>query len=424
MTYFDGYLAPWLLSFGLLAFLSAMEIAFLSSDKLQFAVNKKDKGPYNYMLNFLYSHPRQFMGALSCGNLIALVGFVYFLWCIFVPMMHDYSVLPSFIIYVCLIIGLFIILFFVGEFIPRLLFMKRANFWVRVFAIPAFILFVFFYPISKAFVIVSRAVLSVFGIKSAKTEDKLLGRVDLDSYVKKEFEEINDEDELDSEVKIFKNALEFSSMKLRDCMVPRADIVAVDENISVDALKEKFIETGLSRILVYRDNIDDIIGYIHIWELFGINTDWKSHVAPISFVPDSMGTNQMMSELMQQRRSIAVVVDEFGSTSGIITMEDLVEEIFGDIEDEYDTQSQFVKKENDNEYVLSGRVELDDLNENYGLDIPESDDYTTVAGFLLHHTQRFPKTYETVVIGNYTFKILKVTARKIEVVRLIIDPSE
>jgi CBS domain containing-hemolysin-like protein len=248
--------------------------------------------------------------------------------------------------------------------------------------------------------------------------------VDLDTFVKKNIDDPSRISEMDSEVKIFRNALDFSSMKLRDCMVPRADIVAVSIDTDIDTLKDKFIETGISRILVFKEDIDDIAGYIHMWEIFTNPKDWTKKIASISFVPESMQASKLMSELMLQRKSIAVVVDEFGGTSGIVTMEDLVEEIFGEIEDEYDIKSKFVKKESKGQYVLSGRVEIDHLNEVYGLEIPESDEYSTVAGYLLHHTQRFPKTYENVVIGDYNFKILKVTDRKIEVVRLITDNSK
>ena len=227
--------------------------------------------------------------------------------------------------------------------------------------------------------------------------------------------------EVDSEVKIFRNALDFSSKKVRDCMVPRADIVAVSLETDLDKLKELFIESGISRILVFKENLDNIVGYIHMWEIFNDPQDWTNNLASISFVPESMQANKLMSDLMLHRKSIAVVVDEFGSTSGIVTMEDLVEEIFGDIEDEYDVESKFVKQESETEFVMSGRVEIDHLNEMYHLDIPESDEYSTIAGYLLFHMQRFPKTYETVIIGEYTFKILKVTARKIEVVRLITE---
>ena len=263
-------------------------------------------------------------------------------------------------------------------------------------------------------------------IQSRFSRGKLLdkdeqSRVDFDTLVKKSISYMDSEYEIDSEVKIFRNAIDFSSLKLRDCMVPRADIVAVSIDTDVETLKERFIETGISRILVYKDDIDDITGYIHMWEMFNNNEDWTTNIATISFVPESMQASRLMSDLMLQRKSMAVVVDEFGGTSGIITMEDLVEEIFGEIEDEYDIKSSFVKQESDNEFVLSGRVEIDHLNEIYGLHIPEADEYSTVAGYLLHHTQRFPKTYESIKIRNYTFKILKVTERKIEVVRMVID---
>ena len=207
-------------------------------------------------------------------------------------------------------------------------------------------------------------------------------------------------------------------------MVPRADIVAVSEDADIGKLKEMFIESGISRILVYRDDIDNIIGYIHVWEMFSTPADWTRKIAELSYVPESMPADKLMNELMQEHKSIAVVIDEFGGTSGVVTIEDLVEEIFGEIEDEYDSQSKFVKKESENQYVLSGRVEIDTLNEEHGLDIPESEDYTTIAGYLLNFTQRFPKTYETIIIGKYTFKILKVTARKIEVVRLEISEED
>jgi CBS domain containing-hemolysin-like protein len=259
------------------------------------------------------------------------------------------------------------------------------------------------------------------GIHWHESKEKTFDRKDLDSYVKQSIEEMTDEKEMESEVKIFRNALDFYTMKLRDCMVPRTEIVAVSEDTSLEVLTEKFVETGLSRILVYRDNIDNIIGYIHIWEIFTNSEDWTKKIAATPIVPESMQAIELMRDLTQQRKGVAVVVDEFGGTSGLVTMEDLVEEIFGEIEDEYDTKTKFMKRESDTEFVLSGRVEIDHLNETYGLEIPESDDYSTIAGYLLYHTQRFPKTYETIVIDNYTFKILKVTERKIEVVRLIIQ---
>jgi CBS domain containing-hemolysin-like protein len=398
-----------------------MEVAFVASDKMRHAVTKKSSGFYNYMLNTLYSRPRQFLTTLTIGNLLTLVLFVY---CTILAANNYYSIsyiLPNdFVRYLCIVIFISIILLVAGEFIPRLLFRRKPNLYVRIFALPAFLFYILLYPVAKLSEGVSKGILKMSGVHLRESKEKTFDRKDLDSYIKQSIEEMTDEKEMESEVKIFRNALDFYTMKLRDCMVPRTEIVAVSEDITLDALKEKFVETGLSRILVYRDNIDNIIGYIHIWEIFTNTENWTKKIATTPIVPESMQAIELMRALMQQRKGVAVVVDEFGGTSGLVTMEDLVEEIFGEIEDEYDTKTKFMKRESETEFVLSGRVEIDHLNEAYGLEIPESDDYSTIAGYLLYHTQRFPKTYETIVIDNYTFKILKVTERKIEVVRLII----
>lgn len=413
----------WITFLVLSVFFSGIDMAFVASDKLQFAVSRKSKGVYNLMLNSIYAHPRIFLATLMIGKVITLVLFIYFTILVTVNSFGIYFN-HEWIGAILIIISSTLIILISDELIPRTLFKINPNSWVKAFAIPAFIFYALFYPIAYLFIFISEGILRLFGIKSPQPNDQTFSRVDLDTFVKKSIDDLSRVNEMDSEVKIFRNALDFSSMKLRDCMVPRADIVAVSIETDIDTLKERFIETGISRILVFKEDIDDIAGYIHMWEIFSHPKDWTKNIASISFVPESMQASKLMSDLMQQRKSIAVVVDEFGGTSGIVTMEDLVEEIFGEIEDEYDVKSKFVKKESKGQYVLSGRVEIDHLNEIYGLEIPESDEYSTVAGFLLHHTQRFPKTYETVIIGDYTFKILKVTDRKIEVVRLISDNSK
>ncbi len=409
----------WLVFLVLSAFFSGMEVAFVSSDKLRYALDKKIKGPFNYIRNIIYGQSRQFLVVLSVGNLLALVLFVFFTLLNFYPLVEKYITGFPVLNYLILILTSTLIILFTGEFFPRAFLGRNPDLWVKILAIPSFFFYVLLYPIMKLSVAISRFFLGIFGCKTAMSEEKMLDRNDLDLYVKQSIDEMPDEADVDSEVKIFRNALDFSTLKVKDCMVPRAEIVAVSRDTDIDALKEKFIETGLSRILVYEDNIDNIIGYIHIWEMFDNPTDWTKKTAPVSFVPDSMPASKLMNELMQEHKNIAVVVDEFGGTSGIVTLEDLVEEIFGDIEDEYDVESRFAKQENENEYVISGRMEIDQLNEMFGLDLPESENYSTVAGLILHYTQRFPKTYETVDIGKFTFKILKVSARKIEVVRLI-----
>ncbi|MDD2937626.1 MAG: hemolysin family protein [Proteiniphilum sp.] len=418
----DSVLIGWWITLFLSVFFSGTEVAFVSSDKLQYAVRKKSTGGYHYMLNSIYGHPRQFLGTLMVWKVTLLVLFVYLSYLIISPQL-SMRLESELLVMLIFIVTLSLLMLLMDEFLPRIFFQKNANFWVSLFVIPAFICYILMYPVARLFLWVSKGILQLFGLHDQRNDKEIFSRIDLDTYVRQSLDDMSKESEVDSEMKIFRNALDFSSTKIRDCMVPRADIVAVSIDTSLDILKEKFIETGISRILVFKNDIDNIVGYIHMWEIFNKPSDWTQNVATISFVPESMPANQLMSDLMQQRKSIAVVVDEFGGTSGIVTMEDLVEEIFGEIEDEYDVESKFVKPEGEGEYVLSGRVEIDHLNEVYGLDIPESDDYSTVAGYLLHHTQRFPKTYETVIIGKYTFKILKVTARKIEVVRLIVQQA-
>lgn len=418
----DSVLIGWWITLFLSVFFSGTEVAFVSSDKLRYAVRKKSTGGFHYMLNSIYGHPRHFLATLKVWKVILMVLFVYLSFRIVsfriaVPVENEITIILLFILTVSFLNLL------LDDFIPRTFFQKNADFWVNLFVVPAFLCYILMYPVARLIVIVSQAMLKLFGMHSTSTDKQSFSKINLDNYVLQSIVDLSKENEVDSEMKIFRNALDFSSMKIKDCMVPRADIVAISVDTSLEILKEKFIETGYSRILVFENDIDNIVGYIHVWEIFNNPRDWTQNVASISFVPESMPANQLMSDMMQHRKSIAVVVDEFGSTSGIITMEDLVEEIFGEIEDEYDVESKFIKQDGNGEYVLSGRVEIDHLNEIYNLEIPESDDYSTIAGFLLHHTQRFPKTYETVIIGKYTFKILKVTARKIEVVRLIVQQA-
>lgn len=421
---FTTGISLWVTFILLSIFFSGMEEAFIASDKLRYAIDKKSKGIFNYMLNTIYGHPRQFMVVLTTANLILLTLIVYYAIQIFYPIIDEYITASIFLNYLIIIAATSLIILLSVEFIPGAFFRKNPNMWVKILVIPIFIFYILLYPVAKIFISISKTILYTVGVKVVSYDENVLGRTELDTYVKQGIDEISSESEVDSEVKIFRNALDFSSMRLKDCMVPRADIIAVSNDTDKETLKQKFIETGLSRILVYEDNIDDIIGYIHIWEMFNMTDDWNKRIASLKFVPESMSAHKLMGELMQEHKNLAVVIDEFGGTSGIVTLEDLVEEIFGEIEDEYDVKSRFAKKEKDNEFVLSGRIEIDQVNEMFGLELPESDDYTTIAGFILHHTQRFPKTYETITIDKYTFNILKVTARKIEIVRLIIDESE
>ena len=288
-----------------------------------------------------------------------------------------------------------------------------------MFSVPLLIIYIILYPISKFSALISYLILKLVGVKNiTQSSRRTLGKVDLDFFIQQSIEDAPLNSDMDTEVKIFQNALDFSNVRLRDCIVPRTEIVACDKTVSMEELRSKFIETGLSKILIYNENIDDIIGYIHSSELFKNPEDWTQSIKTVSIVPETMAANKLMKVLMQDKKSLAVVVDEFGGTAGIVTLEDLVEEIFGEIEDEHDMKSYVARKVSDDEYLISGRMEIDTLNEKFNLELPESDDYVTIAGYILHFYQKFPKLNESIVIDKYTFKIIKVTATKIELVRM------
>lgn len=413
----------WTVSLILSVFFSGMEVAFVSSDKLRYALDKKNSNPIDYIQKVFFSHPRKFLSTLTIGNLLVLIVFVYSSIVLSQDYIFKNITTNTSLTLLLQILGASLIIFVTGELLPRAIFKNNSNLWVKILSVPAFVFYLLLYPIIRIFASMGSALLRLVGIRFNPLEEKALGRVELNTYVKQGIEEAPIEGGRDSEVKIFRNALDFSSVKLRDCMVPRTDIVGISKDTDVDELKDTFIETGFSKILVYEDDIDNIVGYIHIWEMFSNTKDWTTQIASISFYPESMLAKNLMSELLQQHKTIAVVVDEFGGTSGIITTEDLVEEIFGEIEDEYDINTNIASKVSDNHYKISGRMEIDQLNELFDFNLPQHDDYTTIAGYILHHIQRFPKIHETIVIDNYTFKILKVTERKIEIIELILNQN-
>lgn len=413
----------WILTLLGSALFSGMEMAFISVDKLYYMVNQSETGWLKKIINRAYREPRRFLSTLLLGNFVVLVLFSFFSLYLFYPLVVSLFDINPILSAALLIIAIYVVLILSGEIIPRVIMAQKPDIWVKILILPIYIFHLLFLPFTFLYEKISLFVLSVFGVKLQHIDDNAINKADINNYLKKGFEEMSDDTEVDSEVKILRNALEFSTMRVRDCMVPRADIVAITNNADKDALKALFIETGLSRILIFNEDIDNIVGYIHVWEMFNESDNWQQNITKVSFVPESMQAAELMNELMQQHKSMAVVFDEFGGTSGLVTIEDLVEEIFGEIDDEYDDQSKFVKQYSDNEYVLSGRVEIDTINEEYGIGIPESDDYSTIAGFILNYTQRFPNLYETIIIEQFEFNVLKVSARKIEVVKLIVHPE-
>lgn len=404
------------------AYFSGMEIAFVSSNKMRFEMEKSEhNGLVNRIISLFYKHSNNFISTMLVGNNIALV--VYGI--LAAHIIDKILILPLFgnnfneflDVSIQTIISTFIILF-TGEFIPKTLFKINPNQTLRIFALPTFVFYILLYPISRFSTMLSGVLLWLCGSKISKeSSNKAFTKVDLDNLIQSSIEE-NEEEEVEDEVKIFQNALDFSSVKIRDCILPRTEITAVPDTATIQELEAQFIESGHSKIIVYKDNIDHIIGYIHSSEMFRRKDDWKESIRQIPIVPETMAAQKLMRLFMQQKKSLAVVVDEFGGTSGIVSLEDLVEEITGDIEDEHDNTNYIAKKIGDKEYVISARLEIEKVNELLDLDLPESEEYLTVGGLILHQYQSIPKLHEIIRFDHFVFKIIKVETTKIELVRL------
>ena len=399
------------------AFFSGMEIAFVASNRMLAEMDKEKRGVSQKCIALFYQHPNNFVSTMLVGNNIALV-----VYGILIARLFDSTIFagcsPGFTVPADTILSTIIVLF-TGEFLPKTLFKNIPNKLLNVFAIPAYVCYVILWPVSKFATFVSKILLRIVGVKmSNEKDDELFTKVDLDYLVQSSIDNATNEDDIDDEVKIFQNALEFSETKVRDCMIPRTEIDAVPEHCDINELNQKFVESGHSKIIVYQDDIDHIIGYIHSSEMFRKPQNWLDDLRTMPFVPETMAAHKMMKIFMQQKKSIAVVVDEFGGTSGIVSLEDIVEEIFGEIEDEHDNVNYVAKKTGDNEYLLSARLEIDKVNEMFDLNLPESDEYMTVGGLILHYYQSFPKLNEIVTFDKYQFKIIKNTMTKIELVKL------
>ena len=400
------------------AFFSGMEIAFVSVDKLRFEMDRKG-GVSSRILSLFFRNPNDFISTMLVGNNIALVIYGILMAQIIGDNLLAGWITNHFVMVLVQTVISTLIILVTGEFLPKTLFKINPNLALNVCAVPLFICYVVLYPISKFSSGVSYLFLRLFGMKVNKEASaKAFGKVDLDYFVQSSIDNAESEETLDTEVKIFQNALDFSAVKIRDCIVPRTEVVAVALDTSLEELKVRFVESVISKIIVYDGNIDNVVGYIHSSEMFRSPKDWRNHVKEVPIVPETMAAHKLMKLFMQQKKTIAVVVDEFGGTSGIVSLEDLVEEIFGDIEDEHDNTSYICKQIGEHEYVLSARLEIEKVNETFNLELPESDDYLTVGGLILNQYQSFPKLHELVSVGKYQFKIIKVTATKIELVRL------
>ena len=411
-----------LISMAFSAFFSGMEIAFVSSNKLRFEMDRNEQSLTSRILSIFFKNPNNFISTMLVGNNIALVIYgILMAEVIEQQLLADYIHNEFILVLIQTIISTLIILV-TGEFLPKTLFKINSNFTLSLFAVPAFICYIVLYPISKFASGLSNLILRLTGTPINKEASyKAFTKVDLDHFIQSSIQDTENEEEINTEVKIFQNVLDFSSIKIRDCMVPRTEIIAIEDDATIDELKTLFIEKGISKIIVYNDNIDNIIGYIHSSEMFLEPKDWHDGIRQLPIVPETMNANKLMKLFMQQKRSLAVVVDEFGGTSGIVALEDLVEEIFGEIEDEHDTKTYVAKSLGNNEYILSGRLDIEKANELFPLDLPESDEYQTIGGLILHQYQSFPKAHEIITLDKFQFRIIKVTATKIELVKLKVN---
>ncbi len=402
------------------AFFSGMEIAFVASNKLRLELSRKQGHFSSRFISVFLANPSQYIATMLVGNNIALVIYGVSMAGFLEPFIRVFTDAEFSILIIQTLISTLVIIF-TGEFLPKTLVRINPNLILTVMALPALIVYFLLYPVAFLFTRISDLVIQAMGKSSDQSPQRnmVFNKVDLDHLIN-ERQQDKGEQYLDdeTEIQLFQNALDLSNVKLRDCMVPRTEIMALEVNASVEELKQKFIETGFSKILIYQDNIDNIIGYVTSKDLFKKPHTIKSKLIPLSYVPETMAANRLLQQFIQERKGVAVVVDEFGGISGMLTIEDIMEEIFGEIEDEHDTDEFVEKKLNDDTYVFSGRLEIDYLNEQYRLAVPESDEYETLAGFIMFHHENVPKLGENLLIENFEFKILKVSRTKIELVEM------
>jgi len=406
------------------AYFSGMEIAFVSANKIYLEIEKKQRGFFSYFLKKITKKSSKFIATMLLGNNVALV--IYGIYSgqlildIFFPHLNSSESLGfTHILYQTLISTLVILI--TAEFLPKVFFQIYANSLLKFLSFPAYFFYVLLSPITFVLNWISNSVLSKY---FRTKEDKMrvvFSKDELGDYIKEELGNETNDNQIDSEIQIFKNALEFSNVRAREVMVPRAEIISVDRYIDTSMLNEIFIKSGLSKILIHRKDIDDILGYVSLMDVFKKHKNFKSIIKPVEFIPESMFINDVLNLLAKKRKNIALVIDEYGGTSGIITKEDIIEELFGEIEDEHDSLNFLENKIDNNSFLFSARLEIDYLNEQYKLDIPVSDQYETLGGFIVHINQDIPLIDQVLKIDQFQFKIKEVSNTKIETVELKIE---
>lgn len=403
---------------------SGTEIAFVQSNKVRVEIDAAKGGIIDRIIRRFSRHEDMFISTLLVGNNVVLVIYGITISVLINPVLEGWLHNEALVLVCNTVVSTGIILF-TGEFLPKTTFRINPNFTMRIIALPMFLIYIVLYPVSLLVSWISRGLMRLFGIEEGREEAPGLTMAQLDDYLQESLAKRENAEPVENEVKIFSNAIDFKDTQMSECMIPRNEIVAVPiDSTSRPELVNLFIATGLSKIIVYKEDIDDVLGYIHLAELFNIDSDWREHLKPVIFTPETMNANKMMRRMMAEKKSMVVVVDEFGGTAGLATLEDLVEEIFGEIEDEHDRNKIVGRKLPDGSYEFSGRAEIEYINEEFGLGLKDSDDYHTIAGFILENLEALPAEGDTFVIGDMRFTILKMSTTRIELVAVAPEKTE
>lgn len=400
------------------AFFSGMEIAYISSNRLKIELDKSKGTLTSRILTRFYNNESHFIAMLLLGNNIALVFFGLFAAQVLEPMIMSWGISDGAIILFIQTIMSTILVLIVAEFVPKALVQISPNSFLRFMALPMFLLYLVLYYPTYLVLMLSNLVLRLLRVDSEKTE-KVFSKIDLEHYVQDLNQRIKEEEEFGNEMQILQNALGFDSIKARDCMIPRTEITSIDVESPIEKLHQQFIETGLSKIIVFRENIDNVIGYVHSFEMFKRPLTIKQILLPISFVPEAIPGKELLQLFTEKSGNIAVVVDEYGGTAGIVTIEDVIEEIFGDIEDEHDTEEWLEKQIGEDEFLFSARIEIDYLNETYDLGLDESEEYETLGGLILFHLEKIPEAGTRIELDDLTLEVEEVSGNRIDLVRIL-----
>lgn len=414
-----------IVSLVLSALFSGVEIAFVTADRVRTEIDVARGGPVSHIIRRFYSRAQFFISSILVGNNIVLVIYGMGAAALLEPWLRHFTSSEAMILIAQTIISTGVILL-MGEFLPKSIFRINPNSSLKIFAVPVYFFYLLLYPISWLSTALSRGLMRLVGIKNTDADIRTISVGELNDFLEENIDDLEEKNrEVENEVKIFQNALDFSTTHLRDCMTPRNEVVAVNVDTTTrDDLVDLFTTSGRSKILVYKDDIDNITGYIHVSELFDPENDWHSKIKPVLYAPENLLANKMMRRLLQQKKSLAVVVDEFGGTAGIVSLEDLVEEIFGDIQDEHDRSSLTAREVAPGQYEFSGRCEIADINEQFNLDLPENDDYQTLAGYILFSIGEIPPVGRKIELPPYLFEILATSGSRLELIRLTVIKSD